>query len=322
MKPFHYLRAGSADEARRLVAPGVHFVAGGTSLLDLMKLGVEAPASLLDLNRAHDLNRIEEDPSGGLRVGATVRMSKLAAYPGLARRFPVLHHGLLAGATPQLRNMASVAGSLLQRARCVYFRDLAFPECNKRFPGSGCGARDGVHTEHAVFGWSETCVAVHPSDLAVALLSLDAAVITDRRTLLLESLHRLPDQDATRETHLAPGELVLALQVPGSARALRSAYAKSPPAGGFAVASAAVALELDAAGVIVSARVALGGVAHVPWRAARTEAALVGQKADATVFATAADAELAAARPLRDNAYKVPLARALLLQALTQAAQT
>ncbi len=318
MTPFVYWRASSAADALGAAQPGARYLAGGTSLLDLMKLGVEAPGLVVDLNRAADLGGIGWQADGTLRVGAAVRMAALARDARVAERFPVLHQGLLAGATPQLRNMASIGGNLLQRTRCFYFRDPSFAACNKRAPGTGCAALGGVNEDHAVLEWTEACVAVHPSDLAVALVALDARVMTDRRTLPAEALHRLPGADPHADTVLGEGELILAVEIPPGARARRSAYAKAPPAGGFAVASAAVALEV-AEGRIVSARVALGGVAHKPWRSEEAEAALVGRAADRVTFRDVAAAALAPARPLAGNGYKVPLARAVLEEALTKA---
>lgn len=319
MTPFTYRRAISAAAACADFSGDARYLAGGTSLIDLMKLGVETPAALVDLNRADNLGDIAEFAVNVLRIGAAVRMSTLARHPGVEQRFPVLYQGLLAGATPQLRNMASVAGNLLQRTRCAYFRDPSFTTCNKRVPGAGCAALGGVNSGHAVLGWSETCVAVHPSDLAVALLALDTEVVTDRRSIPLSSLHRLPGDDATRDTVLDNGELIIALLIPGGSRSHRSAYAKAP-AGGFALASAAVAFDLDSGGRVASARIALGGVAHAPWRSEAGEAALVGGMPSTSLFEAAARAALAVARPLAMNGFKLPLARAVLASALTKAA--
>lgn len=273
----------------------------------------------MDLNRSVGLGGLDWLPDGTLRAGATIRMTALACDPLVARRFPVLHQGLLAGATPQLRNMASLAGNLLQRTRCFYFRDPSFAACNKRVPGTGCAALLGINAGHAVLGWTEACVAVHPSDLAVAMLTLDVRLVTDRRTLPFEALHCGPGNNPHADTVLEEGELILALEVPPGPRSMRSAYAKSP-AGGFALASAAVALEiLD--GRVASARVALGGVAHRPWRSPEAEAALAGRKPGDAAFANAADAALAEARALSGNAFKVPLATAVLREALSAAAK-
>ncbi len=318
MTPFAYHRATSAADARAAMRPGARYLAGGTSLIDLMKTGVEAPDLLVDLNRGAGLGGLEWLPSGTLRAGAAVRMTALARDPLVARRFPVLHQALLAGATPQLRNMASLAGNLLQRTRCFYFRDPSFAACNKRAPGTGCAARHGVNAEQAILGWTEACVAVHPSDLAVALLALDVRVVTDRRTLPVETLHRGPGDDPRADTVLEEGELIVALEVPSGPCAARSAYAKSP-AGGFALASAAVALEVRD-GRVVSSHVALGGVAHRPWRSHEAEAALAGSAAGLPSFATAADAALSETRPLSGNGFKMPLARAVLIEALSAAA--
>ena len=319
MTPFAYRRVSSVAEALGTTRPGARYLAGGTSLLDLMKLGVEAPDLLVDLNRAGDLGGIAWETDGTLRVGAAVRMSALARDARVSEFFPALHQALLAGATPQLRNMASVGGNLLQRTRCAYFRDPSFAACNKRAPGTGCAALGGVDDGHAVLGWSEECVAVHPSDLAVALVALDAQVVTDRRTLAAEALRRLPGDDPRADTVLDEGELILAVALPANPRAAHSAYAKAPPAGGFALASAAVALEVEA-GQVASLRVVLGGLAHKPWRSVEAEAALLGRAPDRAAFRDVARAALAAAWPLAGNAYKVPLARAVLEEALAKAA--
>jgi len=318
MTPFAYHRASSAADALGAMRPGARYLAGGTSLIDLMKTGVEAPDLLVDLNRGAGLGGLEWLPDGTLRAGAAVRMTALARDPQVARRFPVLHKALLAGATPQLRNMASLAGNLLQRTQCFYFRDPSFAACNKRTPGTGCAALRGVNADHALLGWTEACVAVHPSDLAVALLALDVRVVTDRRALPVETLHRGPGDDPRADTVLEEGELIVALEVPSGPRAAGSAYAKSP-AGGFALASAAVALEVRD-GRVVSSRVALGGVAHRPWRSHEAEAALAGSAAGLPSFATAADAALSEARPLSGSGFKMPLARAVLIEALSAAA--
>jgi len=319
MTPFTYHRALSAADARAAMRPGARYLAGGTSLIDLMKTGVEAPDLLVDLNRGAGLGGMEWLPDGTLRAGAAVRMTALARDPLVAQRFPVLHQALLAGATPQLRNMASLAGNLLQRTRCFYFRDPSFAACNKRVPGTGCAALDGVNADHALLDWTGACIAVHPSDLAVALLALDVRVVTDRRTLPVETLHRGPGDDPRADTVLEEDELIIALEMPPGPRAVRSAYAKAP-AGGFALASAAVALEVRD-GRVVSSRIALGGVAHRPWRAHEAEAALAGGAAGMPSFTAAADAALSGARPLSGNGYKVPLARAVLIEALSVAAE-
>ena len=319
MTPFAYHRATSADDARLAMRPGARYLAGGTSLIDLMKTGVETPDLLIDLNRNAGLDVLDWQADGTLLAGAAARMTTVARDSRVVERFPVLHQGILAGATPQLRNMASLAGSLLQRTRCFYFRDPSFGACNKRVLGSGCAALHGVNADQAILDWTEACVAVHPSDLAVALLALDALVITDRRALPIGELHCGPSDDPRADTVLQDGELILALKVPPSPRAAQSAYAKAP-AGGFALASAAVAMELTS-GRIASARVALGGVAHRPWRSGEAEATLIGQAPEPAVFAAAADAALAGARPLAGNGYKVPLARNVLIEALTEAAR-
>ena len=321
MTPFAYRRAASPAEAQGAMRPGASYVAGGTSLIDLIKTGVETPDLLVDLNRIAGLAGITWSSDGTLRAGTATRMATLGKDARVAERFPVLHQALLAGATPQLRNMASLGGNLLQRTRCFYFRDPSFTMCNKRSPATGCAALRGINADHAVLGWTQACVAIHPSDLAVALLALDARVVTDRRTLAIGELHRDPGDDPHADTVLMDGELILAIEVSPVPRAIRSVYAKAPPAGGFAMASAAVALEI-VDGRIHSGRVSLGGVAHRPWRSVDAETELIGRAPEASLFAAAADAALAHARPLKGNAYKVSLARAVLVEALNAAAKT
>jgi xanthine dehydrogenase YagS FAD-binding subunit len=323
MEPFEYLRARDpADALAKAAAPQACIVAGGTSLLDLMKLGIERPARLVDI-RALPWGRIELH-GGGLHIGALVRNSDLAHHPEVAARYPVLAQAILSGASPQLRNMATVGGNLLQRTRCPYFRDGISP-CNKRAAGSGCAALTGHHRGHAVLGGSEACIATHPSDMCVALLALDAVVHVlpqgggSERQIPISELHLLPNQTPARETALLPGELVVAVSVPASPRAVRSRYIKvrDRAAFEFALVSAAVAVELHG-GVIASARVALGGVATKPWRAAAAEAALDKRKPTPELFQLAAAAALKDARPRRDNAFKVELAQRCIVRALTE----
>lgn len=316
MRPFRYERATDAAGAVALArAPAATFVGGGTNLVDLMRLEVETPEVLVDVTRL-GLDAVEETLGGGLRVGAAVRNSDLAAHPLVRERYPLLSSALLHGASGQLRNLATTAGNLLQRTRCLYFQDVTKP-CNKRKPGSGCPALDGEHRNLAVLGWSEHCVATHPSDLAVALVALGAVVHTSARSLPLRQLHRLPGDAPDRDTVLARGELIEAVELPPLAAARRSLYLKARERASFAFAVVSVAAALDLAdGIVRDVRLALGGVAHRPWRALRAESALVGAPADDERFAAAAEAELEQARPLRDNAYKVPLARNLIVRAL------
>jgi xanthine dehydrogenase YagS FAD-binding subunit len=284
-----------------------------------MKLGVEVPDVLVDVTRLpHD--RVEALPDGGLRIGAAVRNSDLAADRVVRSAYPVLAQALLAGASGQLRNMATVGGNLLQRTRCAYFTDVTKP-CNKRERGTGCPAIEGHHRNHAILGHSEACVATHPSDMAVALAALDASVHLEgpqgTRTVGIPGLHRLPGDEPERDTVLHPGELITAVELPALAFGRRSTYRKVRERSSFAFALVSVAAVLDVDdGVVRDCRIALGGVAHVPWRAERAEAALRGAPATEESFLAAADAELAHARPLRENAYKVPLARNALVRTL------
>jgi xanthine dehydrogenase YagS FAD-binding subunit len=250
---------------------------------------------------------IGEMDGGGLRIGASVRNNDLAADPRVRERYPVLSQALLAGASGQLRNLATTGGNLLQRTRCHYFMDVSKP-CNKRLPGSGCPAREGEHANLAVLGWSDACVATHPSDMAVALAALDAVVVTHRRRIPLSAFHRLPGNEPQRDTVLEPGELITAVELPPVTG--RSAYRKVRDRASFAFALVSVAAVLRVEdGNVAEVRIALGGVAHKPWRAHRAEEELQGAPATAESFARAADVELAEARPLRDNAFKVTIAR-------------
>jgi xanthine dehydrogenase YagS FAD-binding subunit len=320
MRPFAYERATDAASAVALMDARTRFLGGGTNLVDLMKLGVEAPDRLVDVSRLpHDA--IEESAGGGVRVGAAARNTDAAVHPLVRERLPVLSQALLAGASGQLRNMATIGGNLLQRTRCPYFQDVTKP-CNKRQPGSGCPAREGEHRALAVIGHSPACVATHPSDMAVALAALGAEVhvtgVTGDRVIPMPGLHRLPGDEPQRDTTLEPGELIVAVEIPPLAAAARSRYRKvrDRASFSFAVVSVAVAAELAEDGTVADVRIAFGGLAHAPWRAARAEAALRGNRPTPEALGEAADAELSAARPLRDNAFKVPLARSLLVQAL------
>jgi xanthine dehydrogenase YagS FAD-binding subunit len=314
MKAFAYERARDADEAVRAAAAGATFLGGGTNLVDLMKLGVVEPERLVDVTRLP--GAVEDLPDGGLRVGASVRNNDLAAHPLVRERYPVLSQALLAGASGQLRNLATTGGNLLQRTRCLYFMDPTKP-CNKRRPGSGCPAREGEHSQLAILGWSEQCVATHPSDLAVALAALDATVVTSARRLPIVELHRLPGDEPERDTVLEPGELITAVELPPLAG--RSAYRKVRDRASFAFALVSVAAVLRVEdGRVADIRLALGGVAHKPWRATRAEEALRGAAATAESFAAAADAELEQARSLRDNGYKTTIARNTIRRVLEE----
>ncbi|MEU3189423.1 xanthine dehydrogenase family protein subunit M [Streptomyces sp. NPDC006992] len=327
MKPFTFERATSPEQAVSAFAaqPHAYFLAGGTNLVDLMKLGVEAPGHLIDVSRLA-LDTVETAPGGGLRVGANVRNSDLAAHPAVRSDYPALSQALLAGASGQLRNLATTGGNLLQRTRCPYFQDLSAP-CNKREPGSGCSAREGATRDMAVLGHSEHCVATHPSDMAVALAAYDAEVELlgpeGTRTVPAAAFHRLPGDTPERDTVLRPGELVSHLTLPAPPAGARAGYRKARDRASyaFALASAAAVLALDEDGTVRHAALAFGALAHRPWRARTAEEVLVGTRADADTFARAVDAELAAAEPLADNAFKVPLARGVALRLLTGLAE-
>jgi xanthine dehydrogenase YagS FAD-binding subunit len=327
MNPFDYVRADSVAEAvAAAAAPGATYLAAGTNLLDLMKGGVTRPDRLVDITRLPGLDRIEPLPDGAFRIGALVRNSDLAHDAAFAKRYPAVAEALLSGASAQLRNAATVAGNVMQRTRCAYFYDTA-SACNKRDPGAGCDARDGETRLNAVLGWSEHCVATHPSDFCVPLVAFDAVVEIEgaagRRDVPLEAFHRLPGDTPQIETALAPGELIVALRLPpaaadfaGHARYLkvrdRTSYA-------FAVVSAAAGLRLQG-GMIAEARIALGGVALKPWRARAAEALLDGRAPDEAAFRAAAEAALAEAVPAGDNAFKIELARRVIRRALVLAA--
>ncbi len=292
--------------------PGAAFLAGGTNLVDHLKLGVATPDVLVDVSRLPLADVVATD-DGGLRIGAAVRNSDLAAHPDVRRGYPVLAQALLAGASGQIRNVATTAGNLLQRTRCRYFQDVTTP-CNKREPGSGCPAVQGFHRNLAILGASEHCVATHPSDLAVALAALDAVVVvlgpTGERRVPMADLHRLPGDHPELDTTLAHGELVTAVELPALSFASRSTYRKVRDRASYAFALVSVAAALDLEdGVVRDVRIALGGVAHKPWRATRAEEALRGGPATEAAFRAAAEAELEQAEPLPDNAFKVPLAR-------------
>ncbi|MFD7679950.1 FAD binding domain-containing protein [Streptomyces sp. NPDC060187] len=323
MREFGYERARDVPGAVAVLGadPDARFLGGGTNLVDLMKAGVERPAHLVDV-RELPLDRVESTPDGGLLIGATVSNSDLAAHPEVRRRYPALAQAVLAGASGQLRNMATVGGNLLQRTRCAYFTDVTKP-CNKRTPGSGCPAATGEHRNSAILGASEHCVAVHPSDLAVALTAFDAVVhyeTIDGEGELAFSDFYLPVGDTPHlETALPAGALITGITLPPAAVAAHSRYRKvrERASYAFAIGSAAAALDVED-GVVRDVRLALGAVASRPWRARAAEAALIGRPASGETFALAADAELSAAEPLPQAAYKVPLLRNLLVALLTE----
>jgi xanthine dehydrogenase YagS FAD-binding subunit len=323
---FDYARAGNvADAVRQISAsPGAKFIAGGTNLVDLMKMDVEQPSKLIDVSKL-PLNKVEPTAEGGLRIGAIVPNSDLAYHPQIAQHYPVLSSALLAGASQQLRNMASVGGNLLQRTRCAYFYDIVTP-CNKRTPGSGCSAIDGLNRMNAILGTSDACIAVHPSDMCVALAVLEAKVHVagpgGERVIPLADFHRLPGDTPQRDTNLGADELVIAVELPPRGFAANHTYLKIRDrlSYAFALVSVAVGLELEG-GMIKEARFALGGVAHKPWRNPQAEAALRGRAADAAAFAQAADIVLQDAKGFGRNTFKISLARRAIVRALTQAAR-
>jgi len=326
MRAFTYERADSVDAAISAAAPlpsETKFLAGGTNLLDLMKGDVERPVRIVDINRL-PLAQIVELPGGGLRIGAMVRNSDAANNRLVRTRYPLLTQALLAGASPQLRNMASTGGNLLQRTRCYYFYDASFPACNKRNPGSGCAAREGLNRIHAIFGASDKCVATHPSDMAVALAALDAIVEVQSRggtrRIAMADFHRLPGNTPQRDTNLEAGELIVAIEIPPNDFAPRSHYLKVRDRASYAFALVSVACALDVRdGVVKSARIALGGVAHKPWRAMEAESMLAGSRLDAASIERAANAAVAGAKSLAHNAFKVKLAKGAIAEALRTA---
>ncbi len=323
---FEYARANDIAEATRQIAgdPGAKFIAGGTNLIDLMKMDVERPTRLVDISRL-PLDKIEETRDGGLRVGALVRNTDLAYHPVVQRRYPVLSSALTAGASQQLRNMASTGGNLLQRTRCHYFYDTAMP-CNKRDPGSGCSAIDGHNRMNGILGTSDACIAVHPSDMCVALAMLEAKVhvtgSAGERSIAFADFHRLPGDTPQRDSNLEPGEIITAIELPARGFATNYSYLKIRDrlSYAFALVSVAAGLELEG-GTITGTRLALGGVAHKPWRDLQAEAALRGRAADAAAFAQAADIVLREAKGFRHNTFKIELARRSIVRALSQAAR-
>lgn len=322
MRPFEYHLADSPADAVATLAhrPDAAFLAGGTNLVDHMKLGIANPALLVDVSRL-DLGETTALPSGGVRIGATVRNSDLAADPVIRSRYPMLTRALLSGASGQLRNAATTAGNLLQRTRCVYFQDVSTP-CNKREPGSGCSAIGGYVRYHAILGASTDCIATHPSDMAVAMSALDAQVVIQgedgERRVPAEEFHRLPGAEPQRDSVLEHGELITAVELPRPPEGAVSNYRKVRDRVSYAFALVSVAAELSLSPTleIRSARIALGGVAHKPWRARKAEEVLIGAPATEGTFTAAAEAELADAEPLPGNEFKVDLARRTLIAEL------
>ena len=327
MKNFEYVRPASVPDAIAAAsAPGAVYLAAGTNLLDLMKGGVRRPDVLVDVTRLPGLDRVEPLADGGVRIGALVRNADLAHDAAFAKSYPAVAEALLSGASAQLRNAATVGGNLMQRTRCAYFYDVA-SACNKRAPGSGCDARHGDNRLHAVLGWSDRCIATHPSDFCVPLVALDAVVEIEgksgRREVRLEDLHRLPGETPERETMLEPGDLIVALRLPAAARTFsghaRYLKVRERTSYAFAAVSAAACLSI-ASGQITDARIALGGVAAKPWRARDAERLLAGAAPDHKNFRRAAEAALAGAKPSGDNEFKIELGRRIVVRALMLAA--
>ncbi|EDY20886.1 molybdopterin dehydrogenase FAD-binding [Chthoniobacter flavus Ellin428] len=325
MTPFTYSRETDLAQATQHLAgnPQAKLLGGGTNLIDLMKMGVETPAQLLDIHRL-PLAQIEALPDGGIRIGALARNSDTAEHPLVIKNYPLLREALLAGASPQLRNMATTGGNLLQRTRCPYFYDPAFSQCNKRRPGSGCGALQGYNRMHAILGQSEHCIAAHPSDMCVAMAALEAVIRVrsgkGERQIAFEDFHRLPGDTPEKETNLAPDEIITAVDLPPVSSSARSHYLKirDRASYAFALVSAGVVVELEG-NQIKWARVALGGVAHKPWRARVAEQALQGKEATPDVFRKAAEEALAGAKGYEFNRFKIELAKRCLVRALNVA---
>lgn len=333
MTPFQYQRASSPEDAvHRAAASGASFLGGGTNLVDLMKLNVAHPTTLIDVSRL-DLSRVEDTPDGGVKIGATVRNSDLANHPRVVVDYPLLSQALLSGASPQLRNMATTGGNLMQRTRCYYFNDTAFAACNKRVPGSGCAAVEGRNRIHAILGQTDegtrsahTCIATNPSDMNVALAALGATIhVTGpkgARTIPIAEFHRLPGTSPQLDTTLRPGELIVAVELPAPRFARNSWYFKvrDRQSYAFALVSVAAGLAIEG-GTIRSAALALGGVAHKPWRSEAAEHALTGAATTPETFAKAASLALHGAKGYHDNTFKIELAQRSIVRALTLAAR-
>ncbi|MDQ3283822.1 MAG: xanthine dehydrogenase family protein subunit M [Acidobacteriota bacterium] len=326
MRPFKYVRASDPNAAARAVAanPQAKFLAGGTNVIDLMKEDIERPTELVDLTR---LKLKEIKPArGGVSIGALATNTETANHPLIRANYPLLTQAIVAGASAQLRNMATNGGNLLQRTRCQYFYDVAMP-CNKREPGTGCGALQGLNRMHAIFGWSAKCVATYPGDMANALYALDAVVRIrgangSERTLPIADFHRLPGDMPQKDTNLEHGELVVAIELPKSNFGKNSYYLKVRDRASYAFALIAVAAALDLDNdAITNARIVLGGVAHKPWRSREAEAVLSGKRPTAENFALAAEAALRDAKPLEHNAYKVELGKRAIVRALLRASR-
>lgn len=325
MREFTYERVSSPAEAVAALsrAPDAKFVGGGTNLVDLMKMGVEHPARLVDITRV-PLTTIAEY-NGGVRIGAMARNSDAAVHPLIRERYPVVSQALLSGASPQLRNMATMGGNLMQRTRCYYFYDPTYSECNKRAPGSGCAAIHGYNRIHAILGASPACIAVHPSDFCVALAAVEAVVqVTGprgERSIPMSAFHRLPGTTPQIDTNLKPNELITAIDLPAMLYARRSSYIKVRDRNSYAFALVSVAAVIDVQdGVIRHARVALGGVAQKPWRVAEAEQLIIGKPASEGTYRAAAERIVSGAKPYAHNAFKVELAKRTVVRALSNAA--
>ena len=326
MIPFQYTRATDVADAIKQIAtdPSAKFIAGGTNLIDLIKYDVAAPTRLIDISRL-PLRKVEQTATGGLMIGALVPNTDLAYHPLIEQRYPLISRSILAGASQQLRNMASTGGNLVQRTRCFYFYDATM-SCNKRQPGSGCGAIDGLNRINAILGTSDACIATHPSDMCVALAALEATVhVTGpagKRAIPFAEFHRLPENTPQIDTNLAPDEIITAIELPPKGFSANYSYLKIRDrlSYAFALVSVAAALELDG-DTIKEARFALGGVAHKPWRSPAAEAVLRGQRANADAFAKAADIALQGAKGFGHNDFKIGLARRAIVRTLGQAAR-
>lgn len=322
MKPFTFSRAANPNEAIRLLRADGKFIAGGTNLVDLMKEGVEQPSQLVDIQRI-PLATIQKTRSGGVSLGALAKNTETANHPLIRSQYPLLTQAILAGASPQIRNMATNGGNLLQRTRCAYFYDVAMP-CNKRDPGSGCGAFEGLNRNHAILGWSESCVATFPSDMCVALAALNAKVNVlskDGKERLIDfaDFHRLPDNVPAKDNNLTQGDLIVSIELP-KAVPTRSHYLKVRNRASYAFALVSVAVIFESKGdTIANPRIALGGVAHKPWRCFEAEAFLNGKTATNENFKQAAELALKDAKPLSQNAYKITLAKRAIVRALRTA---
>lgn len=321
MIPFTYYRAATANEALRQVGSGVRYLGGGTNLVDLMRENIERPSHLIDVTglRAD----IVEQPDGGILIGAATRNTAVAEHRAIRERYPLLSRAIVAGASAQIRNMATVAGNVLQRTRCLYFYDQDGTRCNKRIPGSGCDAMGGFTRNHAILGASSDCIATHPSDMCVALAALDAIVHVlgpnGERKLAFADVHRLPGDRPDIDTNLSEGDLITAIELPAASPSARSIYRKVRDRASYAFALISVAAVLDVEqGFVRDVRLALGGVAHKPWRATRAEALLRGSTATVDAFTKAASEEMFQARPLRDNGFKIEIAKRTMIAALTQ----